>query len=81
MGRHWFDPAVTVESAQPGVSYAVSSVEQAADQLLEWPEHHGPEWREAAAACADALAEVGSADEARAAFIAAAKAADRLIST
>lgn len=79
MGRHWFAPAVSIETKRPGQSCAVNSVELAAEQLLEWPEH-GPEWFKAVAACADALTGEMSASKARSAFVDAARAADRLIS-
>jgi len=78
MGRHGFSPAVSVETAKAGRSCAVNSVEKAAEQLLEWPEH-GPEWRKAVAACADAMTGQGSAVDTRTAFIDAARAAGRLL--
>ncbi|CAN7620599.1 DUF982 domain-containing protein [Bosea sp. LjRoot237] len=78
MARHRFSPAVSVETARHGKCCAVNSVEKAAEQLLEWPEH-GPEWRQAIAACADAMTGEMSAAEARSAFLDAAKAAGRLL--
>lgn len=76
--RTWFHPPVHVESVRPGVSYAVTSVEKAAELLLEWPER-GPEWREAVAACAAAMKGKKSPSDARQAFLNAAIAADRLV--
>lgn len=78
MPRTWFSPAVIVESERPGQSFAVTSVEKAAELLLEWSER-GPEWRLAVEACAAAIKGEGAASAARAAFIDAAKAADRLL--
>lgn len=78
MQRTWFYPAVCVETEKPGQSYAVTSVEMAAQLLLGWPER-GPEWREAVEACAAAMNGTRPVSEARSAFIAAARAADRLL--
>ncbi|WP_436149938.1 DUF982 domain-containing protein [Bosea sp. LjRoot90] len=79
MPRHWFSPPVAIETSRPGQFLAVTSVEQAARQLLQWPAH-GPEWRGAVSACAEALSGKKPASDARSAFVEAAKAADRLIS-
>jgi hypothetical protein len=78
MGRHWFSPAVSVETAKPGQPCAVNSVEKAAEQLFAWPDR-GPEWREAVDSCADALTGQISVAQVRAAFLVAARAAGRLI--
>lgn len=78
MPRTWFSPPVCVETERPGVSYAVTSVERAAELLLEWPER-GPEWRRAVEACAAAMKGERPASDARSAFIDAARAADRLL--
>jgi hypothetical protein len=81
MPRTWFSPAVCVESEVPGLSHAVTSVEKAAELLLEWPQAaRGPEWRRAVAACAAAVKGKLPAGEARIAFLAAARAAERLLS-
>jgi hypothetical protein len=77
MRRHRFSPAVSVET-NPGQPCAVNSVEKAAEQLFAWPDR-GPEWREAVDSCADALTGRISVARVRAAFLAAAKAAGRLI--
>jgi hypothetical protein len=78
MPRTWFSPPVCVESERPGVAYAVTSAERAAALLQEWPER-GPEWRRAVKACAAAIAGTKPAVDARSAFLAAARAADRLL--
>jgi glycine/D-amino acid oxidase-like deaminating enzyme len=80
MGRHWFGPAVSVETAKPGQPCAVNSVEKAAEQLFAWPDR-GPEWRKAVDSCADALTGHLSPAQVRAAFLVAARAAGRLIET
>jgi hypothetical protein len=78
--RTWFSPAVCVETEIPGCSYAVTSVEKAAELLLAWPEaDRGPAWRAAVAACAAAIAGDMTPAEARAAFLEAARAAGRLL--
>jgi agmatine/peptidylarginine deiminase len=78
MGRHWFNPAVYVESNGAGRFYAVTSAEKAAELLMAWPERSN-EWEEAFRACAAAVHGKRSADEARIAFERAAAAANRLI--
>lgn len=78
MPRTWFSPAVTVETEQPGQCYAVTSVEKAAELLLDWP-NEGPEWRRAVEACTAARQGEEPASAARSAFLAAARAAGRLI--
>lgn len=79
MQRTWFNPAVTIETERPGQCYAVTSVERAAELLLDWP-NDGPEWRRAVEVCTAALQGEEPASAARSAFLAAAKAAGRLIS-
>ncbi len=78
MPRTWFSPAVFVESDRPGQSYAVTSLEMAAAMLREWPVR-GRAWRKAVEVCAAASKGAATADEARRAFAAAAKAAGRLL--
>ncbi|KFC74553.1 hypothetical protein FG93_01139 [Bosea sp. LC85] len=68
----WFQPPVSVMTDKPGLSISISSVERAAEQLLTWQES-GPKWRLAVAACLDALGGKGTPDQARAAFVDAAK--------
>lgn len=79
MDHHRFNPAIRVEPGRPGRSCIVTTVEQAAELLLAWPPH-GPEWRQALKACAEAIEGKRAPSEARSAFLAAAKAADRLTS-
>jgi hypothetical protein len=78
MGRHWFNPAVSVETAKIGQACAVNSVEKAAEQLFDWPDR-GPEWYRAVDCCADALMNRISVAEVRRAFLEAARAAGRLV--
>jgi hypothetical protein len=78
--RTWFSPAVCVETEIPGCSYAVTSVEKAAELLLAWPEaDRGPAWRAAVEACAAAIAGRKTPSAARAAFVEAVRAAERLL--
>lgn len=72
MARLWFYPPVSVTTDKPGLTIGVSSVERAAEQLLAW-EARGPKWRSAVSACMDALSGKGTPDQARAAFVDAAK--------
>jgi hypothetical protein len=78
MGPNWFSPPVYVEIDSDGHSYAVTSVEKAAELLSAWPERSN-EWEEAFRACAAAIHGKATADEARIAFERAAAAANRLI--
>lgn len=72
MPRLWFSPPVSVSSEQPGLTIVISSVERAAERLLVW-EKRGPKWRLAVEACTAALNGTVAVDEARAAFLEAAK--------
>lgn len=78
MEPNWFSSPVYVETDRAGCSYAVTSVEKAAELLMAWPERSN-EWEEAFRACAAAVHGKKSADEARIAFEKAAAAANRLI--
>jgi hypothetical protein len=74
MDHHRFSPAICLEPGR-----LLTTVEEAAELLLTLPPH-GPEWRLALKACADVIEGKKSASEIRSAFLAAAKAADRLTS-
>ena len=78
MARVWFKPPVTVMTEKPGLSIAISSVERAAEQLLKWPER-GPNWHAAAAACMAALNGTGPPEQARSAFVEAARESGMLL--
>lgn len=77
MARHWFKPPVKVITDIPGLSIEVSSVERASEVLLSWQDH-GPAWHEAARICLGALEGKVPTEEARAAFEAAAREANKL---
>lgn len=68
---HWFSPAVTVKSA-PGIMTEVKSVETALEQMRGWP-RKGPRLRAAYVVCAGVLDGDRTVDDAREAFILAAK--------
>jgi len=78
MPRHWFSRPVSIEATKSGQYLAVTSVEQAAELLIEWPERSN-EWEEAFRSCAAAIHGKGTVIEARSAFEKAAAAANRLI--
>ncbi len=79
MPLHWFSPPVHVETDSLGRSYAVSNVEKAAEYLLQWRGDGASEpWRMAVVACMAAMKDEIPADQARDAFEAAARAANRL---
>lgn len=68
---------VTVSTKHMGHFYNVTSVEQAAKFLAhEWPANSGPAHAAARIACLDAMEYAVSANEAREAFVKAAKEAD-----
>lgn len=73
----WFSPPVPVRTAQIGMTRHVSSVEAAAEELLTW-EKQGATWRKAVQACIDAGEGRATADQARRAFLAAARACGML---
>lgn len=77
MPRLWFDPPVSVEGDRPSLIIVISTVERAAEVLLNWGER-GPKWRAAVQACMDAMSGAGTADKAREAFIEAAEENGRL---
>ncbi|TPL49287.1 DUF982 domain-containing protein [Mesorhizobium sp. B2-4-4] len=73
----WFSPPVPVKTKRVGMTREVSSVEAAAEELLTW-EKQGAAWRKAIQACIDAGEGRKSAEAARKAFLAAAKACGML---
>ena len=75
---HWLWPEVVVETRKPGVCYAVTSVERAADLLLEWNDQT-PNWQAAVLIVMSCLEGGKSPMDVRAAFEAAARANGKLI--
>ncbi|RWC25931.1 DUF982 domain-containing protein [Mesorhizobium sp.] len=73
----WFSPPVPVRTTQIGLTRQVSSVEAAAEELLTW-DKRGAAWRKAVQACIDAVEGRITPDQARRAFMAAAKACGML---
>jgi len=78
MRRHWFGPAVCVETAKTGQPCAVNTVEKAAEHLFAWSDR-GPEWHTAVDCCAEALTGRMPVAQVRAAFVDAARVAGRLV--
>ncbi|SDP66382.1 DUF982 domain-containing protein [Phyllobacterium sp. OV277] len=75
MHKHPFE-SVTVETKKASQHRNITSVEEAAEFLLyDWPKREGPTYLAAQQTCLDALQEERSVNEAREAFITAAKAA------
>ncbi|MER8406980.1 DUF982 domain-containing protein [Mesorhizobium sp. M1307] len=72
MGLHWFYPPVCVRGDRPGVRYGITHVEGASEHLLKWTKR-GPRWNLAVRVCVAALADEVPPEEARKAFLAAAK--------
>lgn len=73
----WFSPAIPVKTTRIGMTRQVSSVEAAAEELLTW-DKQGAAWRKAVQACVDAGEGRTTAEQARKAFLAAAKACGML---
>ncbi|MBZ3695416.1 MULTISPECIES: DUF982 domain-containing protein [Phyllobacterium] len=72
--------SVTVETKKIGAYRNITSVEEAAEFLLtDWPARHGPTYLAARQVSLDTMEGTRTIDEARAAFIEAAKAADIFI--
>ncbi|WP_082613880.1 DUF982 domain-containing protein [Bosea sp. Root483D1] len=80
MEQHKFSPPVRIGPTRDGRLHAVKSVQKAAQLLFAWPPH-GPEWRVALKACAEAIDGQKPPSEARDAFLAAAKAANKRVET
>ncbi|MGX5845013.1 DUF982 domain-containing protein [Mesorhizobium sp. ArgA1] len=72
MSRHEFSPSIAIRTSIPGVRHECSSVEDAADQLLQWT-RHGPKWNKAVCVCLAAMAGELTPEDARIAFKAAAR--------
>ncbi len=72
--------AVTIEIDETGELRNVSSVAEASEILRQnWPVQRGKELSRARRACLDAMEGTGSVEEARTAFVAAAKEAGVLV--
>jgi hypothetical protein len=72
MENLWFHPPVPVKMNRPSIRLNVNSVQSASEQLLQWTKC-GPEWHKAARICVACLAGEMEPEEARKAFLAAAK--------
>ncbi len=70
-------PAVTIQFRHAGKCQNITSVEQAAELLLmDWPIHDGTHLKVARQKCLDALDQLTTVTDARAAFIEAAREAN-----
>jgi hypothetical protein len=72
MSLHWFNPSVPIRADSPGLTYNVNNVEGAAEELMKWT-NRGPKWKQAVQSCIDAFEGRVAPEEARKAFLAAAK--------
>ncbi|TPJ49592.1 DUF982 domain-containing protein [Mesorhizobium sp. B2-6-4] len=72
MATHWFSPPVPISGKQSGIIYIVSNVEAACEHLLTWTKG-GPKWNQAVRTCMNALVDRATPQEAREAFLAAAR--------
>lgn len=80
MNDAFFDVPLIVETSNPGEFRRLASVSQAAVFMMErWPEEHGPRYRTALRACTGRLTSKDDVENARRAFLAAAKEADLLV--
>ncbi|UVK54910.1 DUF982 domain-containing protein [Mesorhizobium sp. AR02] len=80
MNDAFFDVAIVVETSKPGEFRRLASVAQAAVFMMErWPEEHGPAYRAALRACTGRLTSKDDVDNARRAFLAAAKEAGLVV--
>ncbi|WP_352847070.1 DUF982 domain-containing protein [Mesorhizobium sp. M0622] len=72
MALHWFSPPVPVRTERPGLTRRVSNAEAAAEELLKWT-NHGLQWDLAVRVCIAVISDQMEPEEARKAFLAAAK--------
>ncbi|UVK57360.1 DUF982 domain-containing protein (plasmid) [Mesorhizobium sp. AR02] len=80
MNDAFFDVPLIVETSRPGEFRRLASVSQAAVFMMErWPEQHGPRYRAALRACTGRLTSKDDVENARRAFLAAAKEAGLVV--
>ncbi|MER8386278.1 DUF982 domain-containing protein [Mesorhizobium sp. M0166] len=72
MALHWFSPPVPVRTEGRGSTRKVSNAEAAAEELLKWT-NHGLQWDLAVRVCIAVISDQMAPEEARKAFLAAAK--------
>ncbi|MER8368060.1 MULTISPECIES: DUF982 domain-containing protein [unclassified Mesorhizobium] len=72
MALHWFSPPVPVRTEGSGSTRKVSNAEAAAEELLKWT-NHGLQWDLAVRVCIAVISDQMEPEEARKAFLAAAK--------
>ena len=76
----FFDVPLIVETTMPGEFRRLASVSQAAVFMMErWPEERGPRYRAALRACTGRLTSKDDVENARRAFLAAAKEAGLMV--
>jgi hypothetical protein len=80
MNDAFFDVPLIVETSKPGEFRRLASVAQVAVFMMErWPEEHGPRYRTALRACTGRLTSKDDVENARRAFLAAAKEAGLVV--
>ncbi|MES0168528.1 DUF982 domain-containing protein [Mesorhizobium sp. M0027] len=72
MALHWFNPPVPVRTERPGIIRNVNNAEKAGEELMKWTKR-GPCWDLAVRVCMAVIFHEMGAEEARKAFLAAAK--------
>ncbi|MES0038874.1 DUF982 domain-containing protein [Mesorhizobium sp. M0046] len=72
MALHWFNPPVPVKTERPGIIRSVNNAEAAGEELMKWTKR-GPWWDLAVRVCMAVIFDEMEAEEARKAFLAAAK--------
>ncbi|MER8381562.1 DUF982 domain-containing protein [Mesorhizobium sp. M0778] len=72
MALHWFNPPVPVKTERPGIIRNVNNAEAAGEELMKWTKR-GPWWDLAVRVCMAVIFRRDGPEEARKAFLAAAK--------
>ncbi|MER8509526.1 MULTISPECIES: DUF982 domain-containing protein [unclassified Mesorhizobium] len=72
MALHWFNPPVPVKTERPGIIHNVNNAETAGEELMKWTKR-GPCWDLAVRVCMAVIFDEMEPEEARKAFLAAAK--------
>lgn len=72
MATHWFSAPVAVRTERAGLTRNVNNVEAAGQELMKWTKR-GPKWNQAVRVCIACIADEMEPEEARKAFLAAAK--------
>lgn len=79
-GAGWWETPVAVKTAKPGVIHHVSNAAAGLEELRRWPRPQSLKWRSAFELCVAANEGKAEAEDARAAFVTAAKSTGNLVS-